>query len=183
MAAAGRLPLAISGHHHGERQSFLASTWHVTEPCDAAYLDYIHASLPWVPDLPVKEKGSWAQQTFDAVQCDFASGIIHFTRIGGGANRALRLAPVRIRVGETAELSAMTLGNGPLVWGCYDSDRVDKRPNPARKYDHFYDYHNTVARIDGASSGRVLALRPGEATAVARAMDGTREYVPVEVVA
>ena len=178
LAAAGRVPLAISGHHHGERQSRVGGTWHVTEPCDAAYLDYIHSSLPWVPDLPVKEPGTWAQQTFDAVQIDFAAGLVHFTRVGGGANRALRLRPVRVRAGETVRIEAETL-SGPVEWGCYDSDIADKRPNPERKYDYFYDYHFDVAAV--SPDGTLRGLRPGEATAVARAPDGTREYAAVEV--
>lgn len=178
LAAAGRVPLAVSGHHHGERQSKTGGVWHVTEPCDAAYLDYIHSSLPWVPDLPVKEPGAWSGQTFDAVQFDFARGRVHFTRVGGGADRTLRLSPVRLRAGETVRIEPEIL-SGPLVWGCYDADRADKRPNPERKYDYFYDYHFDVAGID--PDGTLRALRPGEAAVVARAADGAREYVPVEV--
>ncbi len=178
LAAAGRVPLAISGHHHGERQSRTGGVWHVTEPCDAAYLDYIHSSLPWVPDLPVKVAGTWTGQTFDAVQFDFQRGLAHFTRVGGGADRTLRLSPVRLRAGETVRIELETL-SGPVVWGCHDADRADKRPNPERKYDYFYDYHFDVAGI--APDGTLRAHRAGEATVVARAADGTREYVPVDV--
>lgn len=180
LAAEGRIPLAISGHHHGERQSLVGGVWHVTQPCDAAYLDYIHSSLPWVPDLPVKEPGTWAEQTFDAVQFDFMHGLVHFTRVGGGANRVLRLSPIRVRVGETIRVNAETLPPGPLVWGCHDSDIADKRPNPERLYDYFYDYHHTVAEID--QDGILRAIRQGGATVVARDSSGTREYASVEVV-
>ena len=178
LAADGRFPLAISGHHHGERQSMTGGVWHVTEPCDAAYLDYIHSSLPWVPDLPVKEPGTWAGQTFDAVQFDFARGLAHFTRVGGGADRTLRLRPLRLCAGETARIGLETIPE-PAAWGCYDSGYADKRPNPERKYDYFFDYHFDVAEI--GPGGTLRALRPGEATVVARAAGGAREYIPVEV--
>ena len=175
----GRIALALSGHHHAELQSCVGKIWHVSEPCDAAYLDYINRSAPWCPGLPVKERGSWAGQTFDAVQVDPARGLAYFTRIGGGSDRTLHLAPLALRVGETRHLSAPVLGGGPVAWGAYDADRANARPNPARKYDYFTDYYNTVAVI--AQDGTLRALAPGEAVAVARAADGSREYIPVTV--
>ncbi len=178
--ARGRIPLVLSGHYHAELQSCVEGVWHVTEPCDAAYLDYINRSAPWCPDLPVKEPGTWAGQTFDAVQIDLARGLAHFTRIGGGSDRTLHLAPQVLRVGESIRLSAPVLGDVPLSWGAYDADRALSRPNPARRYDYFTDYFNTVADI--AADGTLRALAPGEATAVARAPDGVREYFPVTVV-
>ena len=178
-SAKGRVMLAISGHYHAELQSCVNGVWHVTEPCDAAYLDYINRSKPWCPDLPVKEKGTWAGQTFDAVQIDPERGLIHFTRIGGGSDRSLHLAPMELSVGETARLSAPLLGQGPVVWGAYDADRAMPRANPARKYDYFTDYFKTVADI--TPDGTIYALAPGEAVAVARAADGTREYFPITV--
>lgn len=177
--ARGTIPLALSGHHHAELQSCVRGVWHVTEPCDAAYLDYINRSAPWCPDLPVKEPGTWAGQTFDAVQIDPVRGLAHFTRIGGGDDRVLHLAPLALRTGETISLSAPLLGNGTLAWGSYDADRATARPNPARKYDKFTDYFNTVAEV--TPGGALRALAPGEAVAVARAPGGAREYIPVMV--
>ena len=178
--ARGSIPLAISGHYHAELQSCVGSVWHVTEPCDAAYLDYINRSAPWCTDLPVKEPDTWAGQTFDAVQIDPALGLVHFTRIGGGSDRTLHLAPLILQVGASIRLSAPGPGDVPLFWGAYDAGRAKSRPNPARKYDYFTDYFNTVADI--APDGILRALAPGEAVAVARAADGTREYFPVTVV-
>ncbi len=177
--ARGGIPLALSGHYHAELQSCVGGVWHVTEPCDAAYLDYINRSAPWCPDLPVKEPDTWAGQTFDAVQIDPARGLVHFTRIGGGSDRTLHLAPLVLQVGASMRLSAPGLGDGPLFWGAYDAGRATSRPNPARKYDYFTDYYNTVADI--APDGTVRAISSGEAVAVARAADGTREYFPVTV--
>ena len=181
---AGRVALALSGHLHAELQSCVAGIWHVSEPCDAAYLDYINRSAPWCPDLPVKERGTWAGQTFDAVQIDPLRGLVHFTRVGGGSDRTLHLRPLALRVGETLRLSAPHVSasqrtSGPVVWGAYDADRAVSRPNPARKYDRFTDYFHTVA--DVAPDGTLRALSPGEAVAVSRAADGVREYIPVTV--
>ena len=178
LAREGRVLLAISGHHHAERQSCLGGVWHVTEPCDAAYLDYIHGSEPWVPGLPVKAAGTWAGQTFDAVQFDPARGLAHFTRVGGGADRTLRLAPLRLRTGETRRLVPAVLP-GPVAWSCHDGDACDRRPNPARRYDFFFEYHGDVADI--SPDGLLRAKRPGEAVAIATAPDGTREYVAIAV--
>ncbi|MBP5545641.1 MAG: metallophosphoesterase [Kiritimatiellae bacterium] len=177
--AGGIIPLALSGHHHGELQSCVDGIWHVSEPCDAAYLDYINRSAPWCPDLPVKEQGTWAGQTFDVVQIDPTRGLVHFTRIGGGGDRTLHLAPLRLRVGESARLEARELGGGMVAWGAYDAYRATTRPNPARKYDRFTDYYNCVAAIE--PEGTLRALAPGDAVAVARSASGTREYFPVKV--
>ena len=178
------MALALSGHLHAELQSCVAGIWHVSEPCDAAYLDYINRSAPWCPDLPVKERGSWAGQTFDAVQVDPLRGLVHFTRVGGGSDRTLHLRPLALRVGETARLDALRAPapqrpGMPVVWGSYDAERAVSRPNPARKYDRFTDYFHTVA--DVAPDGTLRALSPGEAVAVSRAADGVREYIPVTV--
>lgn len=178
-SAKGRVMLAISGHYHAELQSCVSGVWHVTEPCDAAYLDYINRSKPWCHNLPVKEKGTWAAQTFDAVQIDSERGLVHFTRIGGGSDRTLHLSPIELPVGGTAHLSTPFLGQGSVAWGAYDADRALPRANPARKYDYFTDYFKTVADI--APDGTIRALASGEAVAVARTVDGTREYFPVIV--
>lgn len=180
----GRVALTLSGHVHAELQSCVADIWHVAEPCDAAYLDYINRSAPWCPDLPIKERGTWAGQTFEAVQVDPLRGLVHFTRVGGGSDRTLHLRPLALRVGETLRLlcaPALQRASDPVVWGAYDADRAVSRPNPARKYDYFTDYFNTVA--DVAPDGILRAISPGEAVAVSRSSDGFREYFPVVVTA
>lgn len=174
----GRLLLALSGHHHAELQSCVSGLWHVTEPCDAAYLDYINRSKPWCVDLPVKEAGTWAGQTFDAVQIDPLRGLAHFTRVGGGSDRTLRLDARVLHVGETAVFAAQEL-DSPVRWGAFDADMATPRANPARKYDYFTDYTFRVGEM--SPDGRFTARVPGESVAVATAPDGEREYVPVTV--
>lgn len=187
----GRVALALSGHYHAELQSSVKGVWHVTEPCDAAYLDYINRSAPWCPELPVKEPGTWVGQTFDAVQIDPERGLVHFTRVGGGSDRVLHVDPVSLRAGETVRLATcesapkrepeLQGAGGAPVWGAYDAARAVSRPNPVRKYDRFTDYFNTVAEI--SPDGVLRALAPGEAVAVARSPGGFREYFPVRVAA
>ncbi|MBR1836159.1 MAG: metallophosphoesterase [Kiritimatiellae bacterium] len=178
LAREGRVLAAVSGHHHAERQSRTGGAWHVTEPCDAAYLDYIHGSQPWVPDLPPKERGTWAGQTFDAVQFDLGRGIAFFTRVGGGTDRAIHLRPVRVAAGGAIRLAPEFL-DGPVSWACHDGAASAKRPNPARKYDYFYDYRFDVAEI--GPDGVLRAKAPGDAVAIAAARDGARELFAVEV--
>ncbi len=177
--AKGRIALAISGHYHAELQSCVKGIWHVSEPCDAAYLDYINRSKPWCPDLPIKERGTWSGQTFDAVQIDPEHGLVHFTRIGGGSDRTLHLASFMVPLGKASRLSASFSGAGQSVWGVYDADRALPRPNPAREYDYFTDYFNNVADI--TPEGAVRAIACGEAIVVATATNGVREYFPVVV--
>jgi hypothetical protein len=175
----GRVALALSGHHHAELLSCVAGVWHVSEPCDAAYLDYINRSMPWCPGLPVKERGTWVGQTFDAVQIDPARGLAHFTRVGGGGDKTLHLRPVTLRAGEEMRLDATRLGGSPASWGAYDAGHASSRPNPARKYDFFTDYFSSVAEI--SADGSLHATAPGEAVAIARSNGGEREYFPVTV--
>ena len=177
--AKGRILLDLTGHHHAERQSQINKIWHVTEPCDAAYHDYINGSKPWCPDLPVKKRGTVYEQTFDAVQFDLKAGTILFTRFGGGGDRALHIARKTIKAGEKMPFSASLFGRA-VSWGCYDSDRVAMRPNPHRKYDYFADYFNDVADI--SQDGMLTAKKAGETTVVALSPNGDKELFPVVVV-
>ena len=170
--------LDLTGHHHAERQSQLNGIWHVTEPCDAAYRDYINGSKPWCPNLPEKKRGTIYEQTFDAVQFDWEAGFIRFTRFGGGGDRALHLAKKTVKAGEQLSFSASCFG-GPFSWGCYDADRIALRPNPERKYDYFADYFNDVAEI--SKEGILTAKKTGETTVVALSPNGDKELFPVTV--
>jgi hypothetical protein len=177
--AKGEILMDLTGHRHAERQSQLNGIWHVTEPCDAAYNDYINSSKPWCPNLPVKKRGTVYEHTFDAVQFDLKAGIVWFTRFGGGGDRALHIARRTIKAGEKIQFSA-SLFRGKVTWGCYDSDRVAMRPNPHRKYDYFADYFNDVAEI--SQDGILTAKRAGETTVVALLPNGDKELFSVIVV-
>ena len=78
--AGGDLLCNLTGHEHAERQTFQSGLWHITQPCDAAYGDYIVGSLPWCRDLPKKDRGTVYEQTFDAVHFDRRNNALHFTR-------------------------------------------------------------------------------------------------------
>ena len=103
-SAQGRILCSLTGHEHAERQTYRNGLWHITEPCDAAYSDYIVGSSPWCAGLPKKEKGTIFEQTFDAIHIDRRNNALHFTRIGGGADRTVRLAPLHLVAGEAVKL-------------------------------------------------------------------------------
>ncbi len=91
-------------------QTFQNGIWHVTNPCDAAYKDYINRSKPWCPNLPAKNGGTIYEQTFDAVQIDTARSLIHFTRVGGGGNRTLHCLSTEMAVGGCAKFATTLAG-------------------------------------------------------------------------
>ena len=171
-SAQGRILCSITGHEHAERQTYRNGIWHVTEPCDAAYSDYIVGSSPWCADLPKKEKGTVFEQTFDAIHIDRRNNALHFTRIGGGADRTVRLAPMHIAAGGEKKLP-------DAAWGCYDADRAAKARNPLNKYQSFFKYFNNVAEISPARC--LVAKKAGEAVALNTPPGGKRELIPVVV--
>ena len=174
--AQGRLICSLTGHEHAERQTFQRGLWHITEPCDAAYNDYIVGSMPWCKDLPVKKKGTVYEQTFDAVHIDRRRNALHFTRIGGGRNRTFHLDALSVKVGEPLQLKAAKW-MGDVVWGCYDADRVTARRNPANKYQCFYDYFNDVADI--SADGTLTVKKSGESVVLATNANGDKELFPM----
>ena len=178
-AAKGAIVLDITGHHHAELQSQVNGIWHVTNPCDAAYSDYIDRSTPWCPNLPKKERGTVFEQTFDAVQIDMERRMIHFTRVGGGGDRALHVKRRRVRVGEGAAFEAKEFA-GPVKWGCFDADRCDfVKFDPARPYAVRAVYFNDVAEI--SQDGVLTAKKPGESVVLALSPNGDKEMFPVVV--
>ena len=172
-----RVILDLTGHHHCEMQTFQNGIWYVTNPCDAAYRDYIGRSKPWCPNLPKKDAGTVYEQTFDAVQIDTVRSLIHFTRVGGGGNRTLHGEPIRLSVGGKRKFA--TGLKGRVTWGCYDADRVDNRPDPTNKWIKLAVYHNDIATI--SADGVMTALRPGESVVVALAENGDKELFPVRI--
>ena len=176
--AQGRIFLDITGHHHAERQTYHNGILHVTEPCDAAYGDYIIGSAPWCGELPRKQGGTIYEQTFDAVQLDPANGLVYFTRVGGGQDRVIHAKPLSVAAGGTLKLDARML-SGPLTWGCHDADRISYTPNPKNRYVPLVSYHNDVATI--APDGTLTAKKPGEAMVLAMDARLDKEIFPVVV--
>lgn len=177
--ARGRILLDITGHYHAERQTFQNGILHVTEPCDAAYGDYINGSRPWCGDLPQKKGGTIYEQTFDAVQLDPAHDLVYFTRVGGGQDRAIHTKAVSVKTGATRTFAPTRL-SGAVTWGCYDADRIVEKPNPRNKYSPFVAYANDVATISAA--GVLTARKPGETMVVAMDAHLNKEIFPVTVV-
>ena len=174
--AGGAILCNLTGHEHAERQTFQRGLWHITEPCDAAYSDYIVGSSPWCENLPAKEKGTVFEQTFDAVHIDVRGRALHFTRIGGGGNRTFHLSARRTEVGEPARFAAAKR-MGAVKWGCYDADRVKLVRNPKNKYQFFCHYFNDVADI--SADGVFTAKKPGESVVLATAQNGDKELFAV----
>ena len=172
--AGGTLLCNLTGHEHCERQTFQNGLWHITQPSDAAYnADFRYGSAPWGPEFPDKKAGTPFEQTFDCVHVDLANRALHFTRIGGGANRTFHLEPVRVRVGETRRFTAA----GSAKWACYDGDRLSFSPAPDNKWQKRYRYFDDVASI--SSDGVLTAKRPGESVVLAIAPNGDKEFFAV----
>ena len=170
--AQGHLLCSLTGHEHAERQTYQSGLWHITEPCDAAYSDYIVGSAPWCKNLPMKEKGTVYEQTFDAIHIDRRNNALHFTRLGGGGSRTYHLDARRTKVGKPLQFkSAKEMGN--VTWGCYDADRAAKRRNPKNKYQHFYSYFKEIADI--SADGAFIAKKQGESIVLATAPNGDKE--------
>ena len=176
--AGGVLLCNLTGHEHAERQTFQRGLWHITQPCDAAYSDYIVGSVPWCENLPTKEKGTVFEQTFDAVHIDIRNRALHFTRIGGGGNRTLHLAERHVQAGVPVKFMAAE-GMGAVKWGCYDADRAKPVRNPKNKYQHFHHYFNDVAEI--SADGTFTAKKVGDSIVLATAPNGDKELFAVHV--
>ena len=172
----GVLLCNLTGHEHAERQTFQRGLWHITQPCDAAYSDYIVGSVPWCENLPKKEKGTVFEQTFDAVHIDIRNRALHFTRIGGGGNRTIHLAERCVKAGAPVKFTASE-GLGAVKWGCYDADRAKPVRNPKNKYQHFYRYFNDVAEI--SADGTFTAKKAGDAIVLGTAPNGDKELFAV----
>lgn len=177
--ASGRILVDLTGHQHAERQTFQNGILHVTEPCDAAYGDYIVGSMPWCGKLPKKDRGTIAEQTFDAVQISRDRKLLRFTRVGGGQDRAIHLVPRTVKVGETLRLVPEFL-TGEITFDCYDGDRVSYKPNPANRWNKLVVYKNDFATI--AADGILTAKAPGPVMVVMRTSSLEKELVPVHVV-
>lgn len=176
--ANGRILMDVTGHHHGERQTFRNGIFHSMQPCDACYDDYRITSQPRKWELPKKIANTDNEQTFDAIQFDATGEMAHFTRVGGGANRDVHLRPQEVAVGGTLQLKATCL-KGDVSWLCYDGDRYTTKPNPASRWCSLVVTHDDFATITG--KGVLTAKSPGTVIAVAYLPDGAREVFPVIV--
>ena len=114
---------------------------------------------------------------FLALHIDRRNNVLHFTRIGGGSDRTVHLAPRVVEVGGSIPLGkSFDVG---MAWGCYDADRMGKTRNPDNKYQYFCKYFNDVAKI--TDDGTMTARKVGESVAVATTPDMRRAIFAVEV--
>ena len=178
--ARGRIMLSITGHYHAERQTFQRGILHVTEPCDQRGSDYMYGGGKWCGELPKRgmDDCSIYEQCFDAVQLDTMRGIVHFTRVGGGQNRAIHIQPLKVKTGGRLALKAPML-SGPVTWGCYDADRIQWLPNPKSKYCKLVDFFTDYATM--SPDGVLTGVRPGEVMAVAMDANLNKEIWPVTI--
>ena len=116
------------------------------------------------------------EQTFDAIHIDRRNNVLHFTRIGGGGDRVIRLAANAVDAG-----GSLALRKNPQIvkWGCYDADRITYSPNPKSRYVPLVSYHNDVATIE--PDGTLTAKKPGEAMVLAMDARLDKEIFPVVV--
>ncbi len=177
--ARGKIMLSLTGHYHAERQTFQKGILHVTEPCDMRDLGYSFGAGKWCGELPEKKDRSIYEQTFDAVQLDTRRDIVHFTRVGGGQDRAIHAKPLTVKAGGRLSLEATQL-TGAVTWGCYDADRIKWLANPKSKYCPLVDFYADYAAI--SSDGTLAGVRPGEVMAVAMDANLNKEIWPVSVV-
>lgn len=174
--AKGRILLDLTGHRHGDRQTFHRGILHVTVACDAAYGDYTSRS-PFCGTLPRKQPGTVYEQTLDAFHLDPANGLVHATRIGGGQNRVWHTRPLEAKSGSMLRLAATKLA-GPVTWVCYDGDRAetDDAAKTAEAYVTFHRDHATVA-----ADGTLSALAPGDVVVLAMDVELNKEVFCVTV--
>lgn len=178
--AKGQILLCISGHYHAERTNFHNGILHMTEPCDAAYWDYIWGSAPWSGGLPVKKAGTIYEQTFGAVQLDSQNGLVYVTRFGGGQDRVAHTRAQTVQVGKTLQVKSALL-KGPVTWCCYDADRLGTKPNPASEYNPLVNYYNRIATI--SDKGVLIPKCAGEVVVMARDGHLNKEIFPVAILA
>ena len=112
------------------------------------------------------------------MQLDPAHDLVHFTRVGGGQDRAIHAKALDVAEGGTLKLAAPLLA-GPLTWGCYDADRIAYTPNPKNRYNPFVSYFNDCATV--SSDGTLTAKKAGEAMVVAMDRDLNKEIFPVRI--
>ena len=178
-SAGARVLFVVAGHHHAERAFASDGLWHLEQPCDAAYFDYVNRSGPGGPKMPEKVAGTATEQTLDVVQADQKRGLLFLTRLGGGFDRTFHLEPLRAKAGQTVAAPRPETLGGRVSWDCYDSDFVARHDNPDRKYDYFVEGFRNVAEV--SMEGAVTAKKAGESVVFATAPDGRREFYAVLV--
>lgn len=176
-AASGHRVIDVSGHHHGEVQTWENGVMHLSGPCDAAYRDYAYRSA-FCGELPVKTAGSVYEQTFDIIQFSSDRTRLYITRVGGGQDRVVHLDPVVVDVGGRKPLS-VSMSAHVCDWVAYDGDTAGTLPNPKNKWCPLRSYKNEVLNV--TPTGSVVGKKAGVAMVLARDGRLNKEIFPVQV--
>ncbi|MGI5867874.1 MAG: hypothetical protein ACOX9C_00310 [Kiritimatiellia bacterium] len=163
--ARGWIVCNITGHHHGETQAWCKGVLHLSEPCDASYLDYRYRSA-FCGQLPEKKEGTFYEQTFGIVQFNPKNRRVHVTRVGGGQDRALHVDAVETAPGRSVQLKPVELKD-VADWVFYDGDYVKPLPNPDSRWNPLWECRHNFGSVD--SNGVFTAGdRPGRSIVMAR---------------
>ena len=175
--AEGKVLVNLTGHHHGETQTWSKGIVHISEPCDAAYPDYDYRSA-FCGQLPEKKSGTIYEQTFDVVQVSRRERCLFITRVGGGQHRVVHQEPLVLRVGEKRQLCAQWMKD-VSDWVAYDGDYSQPHPNPKNRWNPLWVYKNDFADI--SSAGLLAAKSAGRVMVMARDKWLNKEIYPIEV--
>jgi hypothetical protein len=87
--------------------------------------------------------------------------------------------PLKVKVGGRLPFESTRL-KGPVKWGCYDADHIERRKNPESKWCPLVAFRTSYATVgeDGVLEGK----RPGESIVVAMDENLNKEIFPVTVV-
>lgn len=174
--AGGWIAMDITGHHHGETLTYENGIMHISEPCDAAYRDYIYRSA-FCGKLPRKDVGTVNEQTFDVVQLDLAHHRAFMTRIGGGQDRVVHLKARNVQENGDIKIKPIVMDH-VSAWKCYDGDKATRKPNPENKWSPLVEYHNDIGTI--SPDGIFSSKRKGVSIAVALDEALNKEIIPVQ---
>jgi len=174
--AGGDILVNLTGHHHSDRQSWYNGILHISESCDAAYLDSLRRT-PFSGKLPKKSAGTVYEQTFDCIQLNVKKGLLNVTRLGGGQDRSYHLKPVRVAAGKAVKVSPEIVRE-PVSWVSIDCDwaKTDHKASTPETYWKFRHKHGKVA-----SDGTFAAGTPGPALAAALDKDLRKEFFGIDV--
>ena len=163
-AAAGHILAVISGHVHGDLQTFIGGITNISVRCDA---DYSSGIAYLGEDASQRVIGTITEQCFDHIVLDKETGDIFCERIGAGGNRVFRSAIINLAISGTTALSSSL--SGQLTWGSYDNDT------------DWYDGSYTTPAVPvntrvSVAAGIVTGVASGQAVVYAKDANGNREF-------
>lgn len=172
-ALTGDLLMVISGHTHGDLETYVDGVLHVSTACDAFYPSDTQYYSLWGNNNFARTKDTTSEQLIDVVSVQPSNNIVKMERVGAGYSRVFHLSPVTINAGSS---DTLTESVSVESWHIADSTGLTYGTTSPAAYPI---PTNTVATI---SNGVVSALSAGEA--IACASDDTnliREFFYIKV--